>query len=242
MTDPHQTPANRPRVEFQQRGVLTSGATEHADIEEAVAEAEAEAVVEAIDEAIVEAEVEAVAEAIEETVEELAEAVVEGAVAAELLEELIDSDLSGPEVEATEVEPGRDRGRGGGLPRSSSRRSKPGRRGRGRGGGRGRAGRPSSKKPSSRPVGGGRRSRPSSRPRSKRPSRPRPRWPAPSILSDAVDAVARGPRPGTPCWPRPPTPGRERTSRPGQWFVVHTQSGATRRRSKQNLEARISST
>jgi transcription termination/antitermination protein NusG len=62
-----------------------------------------------IEEAVVEAELvaevieEAIAEAeIEEVVEELAEAAVEGAVAAELLEEMIESGAEGPEVEAVE--------------------------------------------------------------------------------------------------------------------------------------------
>ena len=101
MTDPQPTPGD-PGGSDSSNEEFEIDATEQADIEEAVAEAEAEAVVEAIDEAIVEAEVEAVAEAIEETVEELAEAVLEGAVAEELLEEMVEAELEGDDVEAVE--------------------------------------------------------------------------------------------------------------------------------------------
>jgi transcription termination/antitermination protein NusG len=88
--------------------------TEQAEIDDAVEAAEIEAVAEAIEEAVVEAEVEAVAEAIEEAeveaavelieeaVEELAEAVAEGVVAEEMLEEMVEAGLTGPDVEAVE--------------------------------------------------------------------------------------------------------------------------------------------
>ena len=70
-----------------------------AELEDAIAEAVTDEIEAELEEEIAEE----VAEAVIEAVEVLSEAVVEGAVAAEMLEELVESGLEGPEVEAVEV-------------------------------------------------------------------------------------------------------------------------------------------
>ena len=234
-TTPEEPPTNDEAMSPDEQ--LTDDEIEQ--VTEAVAEAELEAAItDAIEEEIaeeIEEEIaEEIAEEIEETVEVLAEAALEGAVAAELLEEMVSSGAEGADAEAVEAGPGRDRARGrGGRSRSSSSRRL--------------SSRPRWRKPSkrsSRPKPSKRRwpsSKPRWRPRSK-PSRVRggnaELAEALDDLSDAVDAeleildeddlLAEA------------APLESPYDRPGQWFVVHTQSGYEKK-VKQNLEARISS-
>jgi transcription termination/antitermination protein NusG len=90
--EPHETPTN----------------DEAMSPDEQLTDDQIEQVTEAVAEAVIEAELEEelaeeIAEEVIEAVEVLSEAVVEGAVAAELLEEMLDAGLEGEEVEAVEA-------------------------------------------------------------------------------------------------------------------------------------------